>query len=299
MGTKTMTSKSDHQLALTALVLDSKKPQGEKPSLLDIDLWRRGKLKKKRAAEVQAFVAHDTDCYQQWLELLENEAILATEKAENKISLSDKINTWFTGFNTAWMGGGLTFATTAALIAVISLNPFEDTLLQQIEGDYSQFSADPVAEYWYYQTHNKAMSFKKPTEYDSQKDNILTGLHDGLLSLQYSKKIPQTPQWQAIIEIYPQQLVACPASITTDICHQQQTLLYDLGQNLALLQLQCSQEKPQLSNTFEITQRQRLTVFHTQIANYSMLSPLSEHLVMDETQNFCGQIAQLLNHIEK
>jgi len=298
-----MTIISKKSLALLGLALDEKKPSGNKPSLLEIDLWRRGKLNKKRSAEVQAFVTHDSECYQLWMDLLESEQLLAAEKAKNHISLSQRLKSWLPEFNANGMGGGLAFATASVLIAVVTLKTvMQPDLLTQIDGDYAQFTGEPALESWYYRMNDKSLDFSLPSTYDLLKPAILKGLGEGLRQLQQAGKLANNTQWQQVISAYPSDFPDCPQDLSAEVCQQQQVLLQTFGRNMALLQLSCAQTDLQASAEFYPKQAQRLAEFKQQFSAYENLAPLTEQLnnwqPAEDKVVFCQQVKQLLNSID-
>ncbi len=298
-----MTLHANKRVALLALALDDKPLTGESPALLEIDLWRRGKLNKKRSAEVKAYVARDSECYQQWLELLENEQLLAAEKQLAHVSLAQAISNWFAGLNNLMLGGGLVFATTAVLFAVITLKTTrQPDLLDLINADYAQFNGQPSAQYWYYQNSDKSFGFSLPTSYDRLKPAILYGLRTGLVQLQQHGQLASSKAWQYVVASYPSALPACPESHATDACQQQHKVLENFGRSLALMQLHCAQPELNVAADFYSKQQQRLADFKPPLSAYTALSPLTAQLNAwqntSDKQQFCGQLQQLLNNID-
>lgn len=298
-----MTLKSDKSTAFLALALDDKQPTGNKPSLLDIDLWRRGKLNKKRSAEVKSFVARDSECYQLWMDLLGAEKMLLAEKQQQKNKAKLSVSDWLASINPLKFGGGLVFATTACLIAVVGIKSLiNPSLMNGIDSDYARFSGDPMATHWYYQSNDKSFNFKPPTPYDRLKPIILVGLYTGLSDLQQSGQLPKTEQWNEVIAAYPTETKPCLEGGTQQSCQQQQALLKNFGRNLALLQLNCSQPDVQRSDDDYNTQQKRLAEFKEQMAADEDLSPLTQMLVQwkQTTDNnaFCGQVKRLLNQVD-
>ena len=60
---------SDQVNAFLALFISKTEAQGERPDIEEIDHWRLGKLKGKRAEEIKYFIANDPEIYQQWQQL--------------------------------------------------------------------------------------------------------------------------------------------------------------------------------------------------------------------------------------
>ena len=291
-------------MALLALALDAKKTMGIKPSLLEIDLWRRGKLNKQRSAEVKSFVARDSDCYQLWMDLLEAEQVLAAEKQQQKDKARQSRLDWFASINPLNFGGGLVFATTACLIAVVSLKMLlQPNLLGSIDNDYASFSGNPMAAHWYYQSNDKSFNFKPPTAYDKLKPIVLVGIYSGLSELQQSGQLANTEQWNEVISAYPTNTTVCVAGDQQASCQQQQDLLKNFGRNLALLQLSCSQPDMPLSADYYSQQQKRLMLFKEQIAVDEDLLPLTDTLNQwqpsTDKDKFCGQVKQLLRHVNR
>ncbi|BCG64977.1 MAG: hypothetical protein methR_P2777 [Methyloprofundus sp.] len=221
---KLLTDKTKKNLAVLALMLDTKQPIGVKPTLLEIDLWRRGKLKKKRAKEVKSFVAKDSDCYQAWVDLLESERMLANEKREVKDQANGlkKVLDWFSKVHYVLLGKGFVAATAIIFMAVVGLKTFMQAEPDVVKVDINKqlnstsnemlVSSMPkaVKRNDHYKLPDPPSSFgpseriydsadsspfspdaklyssaeQSVSEYDQIKPIILKGVRDGLLELQ-------------------------------------------------------------------------------------------------------------------
>jgi len=296
-----ISSNSHKKAVLLALSVAPPVASGKRPGLLEIDLWRRNKLSKKRHLEVKSYIARDSECFQLWLDLLDAERQLKLEKQASHITLWQKIVTAWKNEKKLWMGGGLVAATTAVFVAVFGLKVFlAPDILYGINQNYQQFDSHPFAAQWHYQDYDKGLSFSIPTPYDIAKKAVLVGVREGLTELHQSAKLSH--EWQAIINQYPNTLPRCEATLSTEQCQQQNVLLTDFGRWLALVQLQCSQ--PALIDTAEYftLQQQRKDYFEQQLSTMPLLQPLKQQAQSWDTtpdmQILCNNIKNLLNHID-
>lgn len=297
-----ISSKAHKKAALLALSSGAPPPKGKRPSLLEIDLWRRNKLSKKRSAEVKSYIARDSECYQLWQDLLASEQQLNEEKKVASVSIGQRLNNWVFGENKLWLGGGFAVATMALFVTVFGLKSFlNPNTMVGISKDYEQFSSNPMASNWYYKSNDKGLSFNLPTPYDKAKSAVLVGLYTGLVELKSTGKINDS-EWNNIISQYPDKAPECPDSQTTEQCQKQNKQLHDFGRWLALMQLDCSQSSQLKKAKYYSLQQQRIDYFSQEMIGFSVLEPLTTRLQRwqntTEQSQFCQQINTLLNHID-
>lgn len=298
-----METKSDKQLAQLALILDDEKPNGEKPSLLEIDLWRRGKLKKKRSAEVQSYIARDAECYRQWTELVSDAEQLKSEKTQIQQSWQIRLQNWWAKPHTIWLGGGLALVTASLLITVVTLKTVmqADDLLTRINSDYAKYSGQAQATQWYLADNTKSLDFHVPTQYDLLKPAIDYGIQSGLAQLLETGMLDKQGRWSELQTVLPQALPTCPAEIQADDCVQQQTLLTEFGRNLVLVQLHCADKTASESQQFYQQQQLRMGEFNKEFSRYDVFMPLREQLsawqFVTEKPAFCQQLKSLMSRL--
>ncbi len=297
-----ISSKAHKRAALLALSSGAPAPKGKRPSLLEIDLWRRNKLSKKRSIDVKSYIARDSECYQLWQDLIASEQQLNEEKEAASVSIGQRLKNWVFGENKRWLGGGFAVATMALFVTVIGLKSFlNPNMMIGISKDYEQFSSSPLASNWYYKSNDKGLSFTLPTPYDKTKTTVLVGLHSGLIDLKSTGKISNN-EWNNIINQYPDKLPECLDSQTTEQCQKQNKLLHGFGRWLALMQLDCSQSNQAKDANYYSLQQQRIDYFSQEIIEFSVLEPLITQLQgwqnTTEQSQFCQQINDLLNHID-
>lgn len=295
-------SKMHQKAALLALSAGLPPPVGKRPDLLEIELWRRNKLSKKRSAEVKSYVARDADCYQLWQDLLTSEQQLNAEKQASRVSLWQRCQNWIIGDNKVWLGGGFAVATMALFVAVVGLKSFLNPgMMVGIGQDYEQFSSHPAASSWHYKSHDKGIGFAIPTPYDKAKTAISVGIHSGLVELQNAGKLSEN-EWQNIIQQYPAQLPDCPDAVETQQCQKQNAQLQDFGRWLALMQLDCGQTASVKDTQYYSLQQERLVYFSKEFVAYPVIAPLRERMhsldKATDSKLFCQKIAMLLNHID-
>ena len=297
-----ISTKTHKKAVLLALSAGSPPPEGERPSLLEIELWRQQKLPKKRSAEVKSYVARDADSYQLWQDLLISEQQLNNEKQAQRVGLWQRCQNWVLGEQKVWLGGGFAVAAMAVFVAVIGLKSFlHPNMIHGIDQDYELFSSQPSVTSWSYKSYNKALTFALPTPYDKAKKAVSVGVRSGLTELQNSGKLSDN-EWQAIIQQYPAVLPDCPDSMGIDHCQKQNEILQDIGRWLALVQLQCAQEEPVIDTEYYRLQQQRINYFSEELMAFPVVEPLIDQLhsvdQITEHKMFCQKIVMLLNHID-
>ncbi len=297
-----ISTKTHKKAVLLALSAGSPPPEGERPSLLEIELWRQKKLPKKRSAEVKSYVARDADCYQLWQDLLMSEQLLNNETQAQRVSLWQRCQNWLIGEQKIWQGGGLAVAVMAVFVGVIGLKSFlHPDMMQGIDQDYEKFSSQRTLSGWSYKSYEKTLSFVQPTPYDKAKKAVSVGIRSGLIVLQKAGKLTEN-EWQAIIQQYPAEFPDCPESMTADQCQKQNDTLQVMGRWLALMQLQCAQEEPVIDTEYYRLQQQRIDYFSEELVAFPVIEPLIDHLhsvgQAIEKKMFCHKIVMLLNHID-
>jgi len=278
-------SKNNLKAVLLALSVDTKKPIGKRPSLLEIDLWRQKKLSQKRSTEVKSYIACDAECYQNWLDLLSSEEQLKAEIKPTSKSTWNKLKTFLHFDTPLWISSGVTIA---LFIAVFGLKSFlSPNIVQGIDDSYTQFDSYPPISAWHYQSSSKGSRFPSSIliPYKQATKAILVGIGAGLRTLQTSGYL--TAQWQPVISEYPTNLPTCQNSISVKHCDEQNKQLSEFGRWLVLMQLHCSQNQSNDKDFYSV-QRERLEYFNYQFSTFPTLEPLSTQL-----QNFKHSNKQL------
>ncbi|MGB0864925.1 MAG: hypothetical protein ACPGSC_00355 [Granulosicoccaceae bacterium] len=139
--------------ALAASKLAAGEVRGERPSLVEIEKWRLGKLQQTRAREVLSYVAHDEQCHTQWRELCAeqrwldsyNEGAICDQPNPQSVTELKQTPGWLGGVaarlglaagrRPRWASGVAAALFALLVIPVVFLpsdDPFAETYLQQV-----------------------------------------------------------------------------------------------------------------------------------------------------------------------
>ncbi len=265
---------------LLVLALDKPALSGTRPSLLDIDLFRRGHLPKKRLNEVKAFIARDPECYQMWRDLIAAER-LVPQRSQSEHTVFNRQKWW------TWLQPKPVFAGSfvAALSIVLMVIQFyglpKPTLEQSITDDYLAFSESPNPSMWWPESTSKSLPFVIPTPYQQAKKAVRAGFRRGLETLLQQSRL--SDDWQTVILSYPEQMPPCSKDQNT-LCQQRQQILSNLGYWLTLAHLECQQPNQTDDSNYLQKQQIRVKYFQEQLNPYPDLQPLN--LLLNRPSNW-------------
>jgi len=287
-------------LAQLGLALGRRPPSGEPPTLEEIDAWRRGALPKADAERVQAFIAHDPDCYRQWRELIRAEEDLATErsvietvKSPASPGLLARLNRWLKPGPAFGLAGALATVTFMAVLLLPLLKTPQ--LYEQVDARYDTWPGLTLTDDawpWAVGSTKGLPDWLNPTAppRPAWKQAIEAGMKQGLGQL-----TQPTPHWQrakADLSDPP----ACGAD--AELGCEQRDALVQLGRAAVLWQLECAGD---LSEQREReADRALLAVMADALAGFGMTeleSSLAPWRRASTPSAFCAQTAGFIDQV--
>lgn len=298
-------NETEHRLALLGLALNTPAPTGKRPSLDEIELYRLHKLPGKRADEVKAYIARDSECYQAWSDLVDSEQEIKTHFSHSQVKTG--VHAWLKRISrepAAWIGGGFAAAAVSLFIGVIAVKTvLMPGILAGIDKDYAGFDSSPDIKAWI-QTQNSEKSIHsiKPNAYEHYKQAILVGIHQGLTELNEMGKLGNEASWKTLIESYPQRSPACTQAQELKQCEDRNLFMVNMGRWLTLLQLNCTSTDKAVVKEYLQLQQERLEFFLQQARQFPELSPLQKQLKgwtsPSSEQALCRDVATLLASLD-
>lgn len=301
---------AEHTQAALALGIGSEPAAaGAVPDLVDIELWRQGRLNPQRRAEVLDHLAREAASFARLSELEGAEPYrLALERAEERerqpgatpLASVTSIETRRTRKRPGWIwGGGLTALAAALLLFTLipMLKPLELGL--DIDAGYARIDSayrPPLAD-WTWSPGGWTKSFEPwlvtqsptPTP-DIRQESFRFGVGEGLRRLVDLDSLG----WTAVLEALPSALPSCAGADTA--CAEAQPLYRETGRWAVLLYWQC--RRSDVDSGFWVDQERLRGRLAQRFAELGEATSLVEALAVDPgkvpREELCRSVETLL-----
>ena len=300
---KPPSDKSNLNEVMLALALDKEPPPGNKPTLVEIAAWQAGAYSGERAVQIKSHIARDPDCYRMWSDLIAAKRQLNAEHSPKKSAPKKCLKDWFTGRRLGFVGGGLAVALASVFVAVLGLRLVMDVdVLTSIDQDLQQWSGEAPSETsgWGKKLMSKGFDpLGIPTPLDTAKTAISVGIRSGLKQFLQRGVIPDSEEWQHIIETYVAKPKPCPEGESITSCQDQNALLKTLGQWTVLMAFDCQTPASQQAEGYWVLQQNRLDEFSQALPDYQGLEEIQKIIRQwpipptASPTDFCNQVETL------
>lgn len=230
--------------ALLALALERlAPPTGMPPDLAEIAAWSDGQVLPPRAAEIEAFIARDSDSYRLWRDYLDAQALLAVESPLAQLRLAPPMTRRLATLWQRWrslpgfaprLAVGL-----AGLLLMLSLAPrlFEDPLSRALDQEYRHWthSGGPSPPHWNWRLGlvSRGDAPAPDLRTDPERSAFLSGL---------ARRVDDLGPWPMAARPALGELPAAPAGCPAPPadCPERQQTLRQLGEWTLLLTAACA-----------------------------------------------------------
>lgn len=255
------------KMVRTALLLQPKPDDGPKPTVEVISDWVDGKLDRKTARRVKAWVARDSECFEIYQELLEVKEVWGNSQPERKSLLQKLVLVLKNSAGMPLFVGGSIAAIAATIFGVsLTLHLYATPdLMQQLDKSYANpaFGVSMQQSQWLW---NPRLSSKASLSNEQQRyrQAFRSGIKDGLQAF-----VAEDQSWREVLQELPDQSNDCQSQI----CEQVQAL----GKWAVLMHAACKQAQT-VPSAFWLTQRQWAEEWLSQAAEMTGIEPYQRKL---------------------